>query len=53
MHQAHPRWSQEVERRLDGTGGPLRQNTIDTQIFNGYGEEVAHLYQGMDLIANH
>jgi sulfoxide reductase catalytic subunit YedY len=48
----HPRWSQEVEQRLDGTGG-LRPPIIDTQLFNGYAEEVAHLYQGMDLIRNH
>jgi sulfoxide reductase catalytic subunit YedY len=52
-NRSHPRWSQEVERRLDGTGGPLRQNIIDTLMFNGYGEEVAYLYQGMDLIENH
>jgi sulfoxide reductase catalytic subunit YedY len=46
----HPRWSQEVERRLDGS---LFPPTIETQLFNGYAAEVAHLYTGMDLIANH
>jgi len=39
----HPRWSQKQERRLrDSKMQP-------TQIFNGYGEEVASLYAGMDL----
>ena len=46
----HPRWSQEIERRLDGSRFPPN---IPTQLFNGYAEEVAHLYTGMDLIANH
>ena len=46
----HPRWSQEVERRLDGS---LFSPNIPTQKFNGYGDEVAHLYAGMDLIKNH
>jgi sulfoxide reductase catalytic subunit YedY len=49
-NRRHPRWSQQVERRLDGSRG---QNTIETLMFNGYEEQVAHLYQGMDLIANH
>ncbi|GAB4136717.1 MAG: protein-methionine-sulfoxide reductase catalytic subunit MsrP [Sphingomonadales bacterium] len=44
----HPRWSQASERRIGG--GLLsffqRQETL---MFNGYGEEVAGLYQGMDL----
>lgn len=43
----HPRWSQATERRI-GEGGlfaPRRQ----TQMFNGYAEQVAHLYAGMDL----
>ncbi len=43
---SHPRWSQEKERRIGEYG--LR----DTQIFNGYGEQVASLYAGMDLRAN-
>ncbi len=43
-HVDHPRWSQAKERRLPG----LFQNT-PTLMFNGYGEQVASLYQGMDL----
>ncbi len=43
----HPRWSQKTERRLPST--LFNPNRIDTQMFNGYGEQVAHLYQGMDL----
>ncbi|GAA5139767.1 protein-methionine-sulfoxide reductase catalytic subunit MsrP [Thalassotalea piscium] len=48
----HPRWSQASERRIT-TGGLLARNRIDTQMFNGYGEQVAHLYKGMDLRANY
>jgi methionine sulfoxide reductase catalytic subunit len=40
---AHPRWSQSSERRIGETG---RRPTL---LFNGYGEQVAHLYEGMDL----
>jgi sulfoxide reductase catalytic subunit YedY len=43
---SHPRWSQEKERRIGEYG--LR----DTQLFNGYAEEVASLYTGMDLKVN-
>ncbi|HYE64454.1 MAG TPA: protein-methionine-sulfoxide reductase catalytic subunit MsrP [Pyrinomonadaceae bacterium] len=39
----HPRWSQAKERRIGEFG--LR----DTLLFNGYAEQVGHLYQGMDL----
>ena len=39
----HPRWSQATERRIGESG------RIDTQLFNGYEEEVAYLYDGMDL----
>jgi sulfoxide reductase catalytic subunit YedY len=39
----HPRWSQATERRI---GVPGRRDTL---MFNGYEEEVAHLYEGMDL----
>jgi sulfoxide reductase catalytic subunit YedY len=42
----HPRWSQATERRI---GGGLFAKRIDTQMFNGYGEDVASLYDGMDL----
>jgi sulfoxide reductase catalytic subunit YedY len=40
---SHPRWSQVTERRI---GETRRRKTL---LFNGYAEEVAHLYQGMDL----
>jgi methionine sulfoxide reductase catalytic subunit len=40
----HPRWSQAKEVRLPG----FFKNT-PTQMFNGYGEQVASLYDGMDL----
>ncbi|WP_257293107.1 protein-methionine-sulfoxide reductase catalytic subunit MsrP [Endozoicomonas sp. ONNA1] len=43
----HPRWSQKQERRLPNS--IWEPNQIETQKFNGYGEEVAHLYKGMDL----
>ncbi|MCL4104304.1 UNVERIFIED_CONTAM: hypothetical protein GTU68_047266 [Idotea baltica] len=43
----HPRWSQAHERRLPST--LFRPNRIATAKFNGYGEQVAHLYSGMDL----
>ena len=39
----HPRWSQAKERRI---GEFLKRETL---MFNGYADEVAHLYQGMDL----
>jgi sulfoxide reductase catalytic subunit YedY len=43
----HPRWSQATERRIgeDGFFTPKRK----TLMFNGYGEQVASMYQGMDL----
>ena len=45
----HPRWSQASERRV---GGGLFARRIPTLMFNGYEEEVASLYEGMDLRAN-
>ena len=48
----HPRWSQASERRIT-TGGLFSRNRIKTLPFNGYGEEVAHLYQGMNLSKNY
>jgi sulfoxide reductase catalytic subunit YedY len=39
----HPRWSQATERRI---GEFRRRPTVQ---FNGYAEQVASLYQGMDL----
>ena len=44
----HPRWSQASERVL-GAGGGLFGKRQPTLPFNGYGEEVAGLYAGMDL----
>ena len=43
----HPRWSQATERRLPST--LFNPNRIPTLPFNGYGEQVAGLYAGMDL----
>ena len=43
----HPRWSQSSERRI---GEFSRRPTL---MFNGYEEEVAHLYTGMDLVKNY
>ena len=43
----HPRWSQKRERRLPS--GLLSPNYMETVKFNGYGEQVADLYKGMDL----
>ena len=42
----HPRWSQATERRIGQSG------RFNTQLFNGYNEEVAYLYEGMDLKVN-
>ena len=43
---SHPRWSQAKERQL---GGGYFTPKVETLKFNGYGEEVASLYDGMDL----
>ncbi|OMH38664.1 protein-methionine-sulfoxide reductase catalytic subunit MsrP [Motiliproteus sp. MSK22-1] len=43
----HPRWSQKLERRLPST--LFDRNTMQTLPFNGYAEQVAQLYSGMDL----
>lgn len=43
---SHPRWSQATERRIGEFG---RRKTL---LFNGYADQVAHLYQGMDLVSN-
>ena len=48
----HPRWSQASEIRI-GEGGFLRPARRDTLPFNGYAEQVAGLYAGMDLKANY
>jgi sulfoxide reductase catalytic subunit YedY len=41
----HPRWSQSTEHRI-GESSFRSRNTL---LFNGYAEQVAHLYEGMDL----
>ena len=46
----HPRWSQASERRI---GAGLFAGRQDTLMFNGYEEEVASLYAGMDLAVNY
>jgi len=43
---SHPRWSQASERVV---GGSLLSPRVETQMFNGYEDEVANLYSGMDL----
>lgn len=47
-HVDHPRWSQASERFI-GSGGILDVKRQPTLLFNGYAEQVASLYQGMDL----
>lgn len=42
----HPRWSQATERRI---GGGLFTRREETLMFNGYEDDVASLYKGMDL----
>jgi methionine sulfoxide reductase catalytic subunit len=42
----HPRWSQATERAI---GNDIFAPRVKTLMFNGYGEEVASLYTGMDL----
>jgi len=50
----HPRWSQARERRIGGASGfaALFEEKIATLPFNGYAEQVAGLYAGMDLRRN-
>ena len=43
----HPRWRQDRERRLPQN--LFSRRFIETRLFNGYAEQVAHLYDGMDL----
>ena len=45
----HPRWSQATERRI---GAGIFASREPTLMFNGYAEEVADLYAGMDLTEN-
>ena len=46
---SHPRWSQATERVI---GEGILSPRIGTEMFNGYGDEVASLYSGMDLKKN-
>ncbi len=48
---SHPRWSQTTETRLPTSLFMPRR--IETMLFNGYAEEVASLYAGMDLRRNY
>lgn len=43
---AHPRWSQASERVI-GAGGLFGQKRRKTELYNGYAEQVAHLYAGL------
>ncbi|RXR07497.1 protein-methionine-sulfoxide reductase catalytic subunit MsrP [Pseudoxanthomonas composti] len=45
----HPRWSQKNERRIAGTASKLFAERIPTRMFNGYADQVASMYAGMDL----
>ncbi len=47
----HPRWSQATERRIGDTGG-LFAKRRKTEMLNGYADQVAQLYAGMDLRKN-
>jgi len=46
-NRPHPRWSQATERRIG------EFNRRETLMFNGYAEQVADLYKGMDLTTNY
>ncbi|MFZ5699144.1 MAG: protein-methionine-sulfoxide reductase catalytic subunit MsrP [Pseudomonadota bacterium] len=43
----HPRWSQKRERRLPNS--LFSPNWVETQMFNGYADQVASMYRGLDL----
>lgn len=45
---SHPRWSQSSERTLPSSSR-WTADRRDTEMFNGYGAEVAHMYEGMNL----
>lgn len=50
-HVDHPRWSQATERFI-GSGGALDVKRKPTLLFNGYADEVASLYRGLNLREN-
>ncbi|RDZ28350.1 protein-methionine-sulfoxide reductase catalytic subunit MsrP [Lysobacter silvisoli] len=45
----HPRWTQKTERRIAGTASKLFAERIPTRLYNGYADQVASMYAGMDL----
>lgn len=50
-HVDHPRWSQASERFI-GAGGVLEVKRQPTLLFNGYADQVASLYRGLNLKEN-
>jgi sulfoxide reductase catalytic subunit YedY len=46
----HPRWSQKTERVI---GAPIWKQRQPTLMFNGYGDQVASLYKGMNLMKDY
>jgi sulfoxide reductase catalytic subunit YedY len=52
-HVDHPRWSQASERLLNSSGNSLFDKRVPTLMFNGYGDQVASMYAGMDLKKNY
>jgi sulfoxide reductase catalytic subunit YedY len=50
---AHPRFDQDIEDRLDGSGLLGQGRKMRTEMFNGYGAQVANLYSGLDLDKNY
>jgi methionine sulfoxide reductase catalytic subunit len=46
----HPRWSQKTERVI---GAPIWKQRQPTLMFNGYGDQVASLYAGMNLMKDY
>jgi sulfoxide reductase catalytic subunit YedY len=51
--RAHPRYKQNIEDRLDGSGLIGQGYKFRTEMFNGYGPQVAGMYAGLDLIKNY
>ena len=52
----HPRWAQDREERIgeaNALSSLLGQGIRKTAMFNGYGEQVAQMYAGMDLRKNY
>jgi sulfoxide reductase catalytic subunit YedY len=48
----HPTWDQKEEQRL-GEGGLFSAKIVKTQLFNGYGNQVAKLYENLNLDRNY